>query len=288
MKPLSAFSPDIGGRIEFVLCDLDDTLTTGGKLPAASYAGLEQLAQIGKKVVIVTGRPAGWCDMIARFWPVEGVVGENGAFYFRYLPAENRMVRNFLFDEKKRAADRARLARFFAKLRKKYPELKPASDQAFRVSDIAIDICEDVEPLPKEIVNEVVTRLRKMGATVKVSSIHVNAWIGAFDKLSMLLKFLRAEFRVAKADAKIHALYVGDSPNDEPMFGFFAHSVGVRNVENFAGEMRKLPQYITRAEGGHGFLELARALAQRPVAAAPVPLIPPRERSRRSSSPRRR
>src|SRR4051794_27104276 len=64
-------------QIAYVLCDLDDTLTLDGVLPAASYSGLESLKAHGRSVVVVTGRPAGWCDLIARFWPVEGVVGEN-------------------------------------------------------------------------------------------------------------------------------------------------------------------------------------------------------------------
>lgn len=283
MKPLKALSPDIAGKIDYVLCDLDDTLTLNGRLPAASYAGLEQLAQAGKKVIIVTGRPAGWCDMIARFWPVEGVVGENGAFYFRYLAAENRMVRNFLVGEKRRERDRAKLAAFFAEMRKAYPKIRLASDQAFRVSDIAIDICEDVVPLSRDIVLDIVSKLEKRGATVKVSSIHINAWIGEFDKLSMLCTLLKDEFKLSAAKAKKCALYVGDSPNDEPMFAFFPHTVGVRNVENFVSEMRSLPRYITRAEGGLGFLELARVLVR-----AAVPLSPTHGRSRRYSLPRRR
>jgi HAD superfamily hydrolase (TIGR01484 family) len=282
MKPLKALIPDIAGKIAFVLCDLDDTLTLNGRLPAASYAGLEQLAQAGKKVIVVTGRPAGWCDMIARFWPVEGVVGENGAFYFRYVRSENRMIRKFLVSEKKREQDRATLAVLFAELRKTYPRLKLASDQAFRVSDIAIDICEDVAALPKEIVRDIVTKLEKRGANVKVSSIHINAWIGRFDKLSMLNVLLQNEFKLSPAKAKKCALYVGDSPNDEPMFAFFTHTVGVRNIENFVSEMRALPKYVTRAEGGLGFLELARVLTR-----AAVPLSPVRGRNRRSTSPRR-
>jgi hypothetical protein len=98
----------------------------------------------------------------------------------------------------------------------------------------------------------------------------------------MLAKFLRSEFKVAKEDARSRALYVGDSPNDEPMFRFFTHTVGVRNIENFAGEMRSLPQYITRAEGGHGFLELAKILTNA------APSLSSRERNRRLSLPRRR
>jgi HAD superfamily hydrolase (TIGR01484 family) len=283
MKPLRALSPDIAGGIDFVLCDLDDTLTLNGRLPAASYSGLEQLAHAGKKVIIVTGRPAGWCDMIARFWPVEGVVGENGAFYFRYLATKNRMVRNYLVGEKQRERDRAKLAAFFAELRKTYPKLTLASDQPFRVSDIAIDICEDVAPLSKDTVQDIVERLEKRGATVKVSSIHINAWIGEFDKLSMLLTLLKDAFKIGAAKAKNRSLYVGDSPNDEPMFVFFPHAVGVRNIENFAAQMRHLPCYVTRAEGGVGFLEVARSIVR-----ASAPPNPTRGRSRRFSSPRRR
>lgn len=283
MKPLRALSPEIASKIDYVMCDLDDTLTLNGRLPAASYSGLEQLSQAGKKVIVVTGRPAGWCDMIARFWPVDAVVGENGAFYFRYLATENRMVRNFLVGEKKRERDREKLAAFFAEVHRTYPKIKLASDQAFRVSDIAIDICEDVAPLSKDVVQDIVKKLEQLGATVKVSSIHINAWMGQFDKLSMLQTLLKDAFELSAAKAKKCALYVGDSPNDEPMFAFFPHTVGVRNIENFVPQMRHLPCYVTRAEGGLGFLELARALAR----AAPPP-SPTRGRNRRYSSPRRR
>jgi hypothetical protein len=283
MKPLKSLGPDIVSKIEFVLCDLDDTLTLDGRLPAASYAGIEHVAQAGKKVVVVTGRPAGWCDMIARFWPVEGVVGENGAFYFRYLRSENRMVRYYLRSAKKRERDRVKLERFYADLQKKFPKIQLASDQDFRISDIAIDICEDVEPLSKNAVRDIVARLEKMGANVKVSSIHINAWIGKFDKLSMLIEFLKKEFRIGRTQARDCALYIGDSPNDEPMFSFFTHTVGVKNIENFAEEMQLLPEYVTQAEGGYGFLEVARLLTR----GAP-PSAPARGRNRRFSVPRRR
>ena len=280
MKPLRSFDDGPAGRIAFVLCDLDDTLTLNGQLPAASYSALEALTAAGKQVVVVTGRPAGWCDMIARFWPVAGVVGENGAFYFRYDRQASLMRRNFLYSDAERARDRKRLMTFFRRLQKRYPGIRLASDQPFRVSDIAIDICEDIAPLPPETVKDIVARLDALGATVKVSSIHINAWIGRFDKLSMLTTFLREEFGVSPASAKRRAVYVGDSPNDEPMFAFFPHSIGVRNIEVFAAQMRALPKFITRAPGGLGFLEVARLLKRNAVSS--------RGRSRRSSLPVRR
>jgi HAD superfamily hydrolase (TIGR01484 family) len=231
----------------------------------------------GRQIVVVTGRPAGWCDLIARFWPVAGVVGENGAFYFRYDREANLMRRKFLFSDAQRARDRGRLMGFFRRLQKHHPGIRLAADQPFRVSDIAIDICEDVTPLSADAVRDIVARLEKLGATVKVSSIHINAWIGRFDKLSMITRFLREQFGVEAETAKRQAVYVGDSPNDEPMFAFFPLSVGVRNIESFAGDMRSLPQFITRGRGGNGFLEVAGLLERNPLSS--------RGRSRRSSSP---
>ena len=73
------------------------TLTTDGQLPSASYNAMERLRDSGLAVVPITGRPAGWCDLIARLWPVDGVVGENGAFYFHY-DRDNRKMRRYYAD----------------------------------------------------------------------------------------------------------------------------------------------------------------------------------------------
>src|SRR5215210_4179253 len=109
MKPLSDL-PDAAARgVDFVLTDIDDTITTDGRLPAASYAALERLHEAGLKIIPVTGRPGGWCDLIARFWPVHGVVGENGAFYFRYDHAARRMIQRFRASDAERAANRTKL-----------------------------------------------------------------------------------------------------------------------------------------------------------------------------------
>ena len=84
MLPLSTFPANERRRVDILLADIDDTMTEHGRLPATSYLALERLAGGGVRVIPVTARPAGWCDMIARFWPVAGIVGENGAFAMRY------------------------------------------------------------------------------------------------------------------------------------------------------------------------------------------------------------
>ena len=75
MKPLGLLD---ARAVRFVLLDIDDTLTTRGKLGAQAYGALEALQRAGKKVIPVTGRPAGWCDHLARMWPVDWPYYEEG------------------------------------------------------------------------------------------------------------------------------------------------------------------------------------------------------------------
>jgi hypothetical protein len=243
-----------------VLTDIDDTLTTEGRLTAAAYGAMERLAAAGFLVVPITGRPAGWCDHIARMWPVAGVVGENGAFYFRYDAKARQLIKRFLVSAEERAANRARLAALGASILAAVPGTALASDQRYREADLAIDFCEDVAPLPIEAVERIGRLFEAAGATAKVSSIHVNGWFGAYDKLGMTRIFFAECFGLDLEASKDEFVFAGDSPNDAPMFGFFPHSVGVANVRDFAGRLAAEPSYVTASRAGAGFVELADAL----------------------------
>ena len=59
---------------------------------------------------------------------------------------------------------------------------------------------------------------------------------------------------------KQHFVFIGDSPNDAPMFGYFPNAVGVANVHDFAGQLDAEPAYVTERRAGEGFAELAEAL----------------------------
>ena len=249
MRPLAEL--DAQG-IRALLFDLDDTLTTDGKLTAGAYASLQALHAAGRRVVAVTGRPAGWCDHIARMWPVDAVVGENGAFYFFY--ADGRLHKRFAESDEVRADRRARLQTIARKIIATVPGCAVASDQAYRETDLAIDYCEDVPPLPLEAAERIAAIMRDAGLTARVSSIHVNGWFGDYDKLAMTRRLLQERFRIE--DRAV--VYVGDSPNDIPMFEFFENSVGVANVRRFA--MTSGPKYVTRASAGAGFSELVAHL----------------------------
>jgi HAD superfamily hydrolase (TIGR01484 family) len=260
MKPLAEFPLAARRAIRGVLCDIDDTLSSEGKLTAEAYSAMEQLQRAGLLVIPVTGRPAGWCDHIARLWPVDGVVGENGAFYFRYDRVARKMRRHFTDDAATRAAHRTRLTQIAHEILKAVPGTAIAADQHYRECDLAIDFCEDVAPLPQAAIDEIVMRMEKHGLTAKVSSIHVNGWFGRYDKLSMTKTLMREAFGVDLDAARDHYVFVGDSPNDAPMFGFFPHAVGVANVADFGARVDPLPAYVSINRCGAGFAETAQAM----------------------------
>jgi HAD superfamily hydrolase (TIGR01484 family) len=262
MKELSSLQVDQLRSIRAVLTDIDDTLTTHGRLPAIAYGALEDLQRAGIKVVPITGRPAGWCDLIARLWPVDGVVGENGAFYFRYDAKARRMHRVYAQDAATRNKNNVCLKGLAADVLKNFPGTAIASDQAYREIDVAIDFCEDVPPLPLSTAQAIATYFHEAGAEAKVSSIHVNAWFGKHDKLSMALRFLADSFAMDAKTAKQAVAYCGDSPNDAPMYGYFPLGIGVANIKPLAHMMPHLPNYVTPSEGGEGFAEFAALLLQ--------------------------
>ncbi len=248
--------------VRAVLTDIDDTLTNHGKLPAQAFEAIHQLAAAGIAVIAVTGRPAGWCDHIARMWPVAAVVGENGAFYFRYEEAEKRMHRVYAQGTSDRESSQQKLHAIARLILKKFPGTAIASDQAYREIDVAIDFCEDVPPLSLSTAQAIAEEFASRGAIAKVSSIHVNAWFGNHDKLSMSLKLLRDLYGMSEEMARQSVVYCGDFPNDSPMFGFFPFSVAVANAAPLLSLMPARPAYITLEEGGFGFAQIAKRLLE--------------------------
>ena len=260
LVPLAECPRDVLAGVVGVLTDIDETVSTRSRLTAEAYAALERLRAAGLKVVPVTGRPAGWCDLIARFWPVDAVVGENGAFWMWHDAATGRLRTRYVQDAATRAEGQRRLQAVRAQVLAEVPGAGIASDQPYRAADLAVDFCEDVAPLPHAAVRRIVEIFEAHGAHAKVSSIHVNGWFGDYDKLSTTRLMMGELFGVDLAVERDRWVFSGDSPNDAPMFGFFPNAVGVANVRDFAADMDHLPRWITTARSGAGFVELAEAL----------------------------
>ena len=263
MRPLAAMDASSRASVRGLLTDIDDTVSTEGRITAQAFAAMEHYHRSGHLLIPITGRPAGWCDHIARMWPVDAVVGENGALYMRYDAASRRMHKVYIVDEATRRMQRERLATIGARILREVPGCALASDQGYRESDLAIDFCEDVAPLSPAAIDEIVAIMRSEGLTAKVSSIHVNGWFGSYDKLTMTRRLLRDEFDIDLDRERDQFIFVGDSPNDAPMFDYFPLSVGVANVRAARARIATPPKYVTTHPAGAGFAEVVEHLLGR-------------------------
>ena len=260
MKSIKDFPREKRSTITYLLTDIDDTITHKGRIPACAFQAMEDLGKAGIKVIPITGRPAGWCDHIARMWPVDGIVGENGAFYFVYDILEKKMIRRYFKIDQERKQDQKKLAAVRHKILKSIPGCVVSADQPYREADLAIDFAEDVPALSQTDIDRIVDIFEQYGAYAKVSSIHVNGWFGTYDKLSMTKIMFKEVFKTDLDVIKEKVIFVGDSPNDESMFEYFPNSVGVANVLAFYDRLAFKPAWITKGKGGIGFAQLAKVL----------------------------
>jgi HAD superfamily hydrolase (TIGR01484 family) len=256
--PFSALPDSALRRVRGILTDIDGTLTTDGQLPAVAYVALDRLKRAGLHVIPVTGRCIAWAEILTRLWPVDAIIGENGAFYSHLV--DNKLTTRFLDDAATREANLFRIHALGQEILREVPGCALASDQAWHAADLAIDHAEDVAPLPQSSVDRIVAIMRSAGMTATVSSIHVNGWFGHHDKLSMS-RLCVEELLGNDIDAQRDEwLFIGDSANDVAMFGHFPLSVGVANVREILDKLPVKPAYITNAAGGEGFAEMAESV----------------------------
>ena len=252
-RKMGDFGASEASGVRFVLFDIDDTITQGGRLLEESYSALWRLREAGFAAIPVTGRPAGWCDLIAREWPVDAVVGENGAFTF-YIK-NGKLIHLFHPEAPDTAEAQNRLKTVRERVLAEVPESRVAKDQFCRLFDLAVDFAEEEPVLPLESAVRIREICESFGAHAKISSIHVNAWFGNYDKLSMAEIYLAERYGYDAERDRMSVLYFGDSPNDEPMFRNFPLSVGVANVSDFLPLMSFPPAFVTEASHGLGFAE---------------------------------
>jgi 1,2-diacylglycerol 3-alpha-glucosyltransferase len=267
MQPVGAFPKKLAQSLKGVFTDIDGTLTHGNKLTADAYFALWRLKEAGLRVVPVTGRPAGWCDLIARQWPVDGVVGENGALAF----FEEKGALKRLFHPEAAAVDVVpRLEQIKNDVLAQVPGSRVAKDQRYRQFDLAIDFAEEAPDLGLQAAEEIKAIFERHGAHAKISSIHVNGWFGRYDKLSMVRLFAEKVWRIDLAAGRDDFIFCGDSPNDEPMFAFFPNSCAVANIEVFRSHMKQLPRFVASRPEAAGFSEIVDMILRRRGEAAHI------------------
>lgn len=259
-------------RITGVFTDIDDTLTTDGAITPDALAALHELKAAGFEVIAITGRPVGWSEPFVAGWPVDAIVAENGAVLLQInheyshennlKPNEylrNKLLKSYQQSDAVRAGNYARMQQVGQRVLGEVPGTLMAQDSAGRETDMAIDHSEFTQ-LPPEKIAQVVAIMQAEGMTATVSSIHINGWFGAHNKLEGA-RWVVQQLWGRELDTEMERwVYVGDSTNDQLMFEAFPNSIGVANVQRFAAQLEHLPRYISDFERGAGFAEVARAV----------------------------
>ncbi|GAB7537801.1 HAD-IIB family hydrolase [Burkholderia sp. 3C] len=254
MQPLSDARADQFSAVRFVLTDMDETLTYQGRLSADTYTALAQLETGGIRVVPVTAAPAGWCDQMARMWPVDGVIAENGGLFLRRGAHGHEVERRFWHAPDRLEPVRAQLQAVAQAVQRAVPEAREADDQAFRLTSLAYRRTGEAAD------RRLVEALRQAGADATINNLWVLGWIGGYDKLTMSLRVLADTYGLDADAARASVAYSGDSTNDAPMFAFFTHTAGVSTVVDYLPHLPVAPRWITRGPGGAGFVEFAQAI----------------------------
>jgi hydroxymethylpyrimidine pyrophosphatase-like HAD family hydrolase len=275
MQALSDWPLEHRRRVIGVFTDIDDTLTTNGAITQDALQALTALKAAGLHVVAITGRPIGWCEPFAQGdaqhgiapWPLDAMVAENGAVAFAMgqtgpqgpMGGPCPLSKLYLQDEATRRSNYHRLQAVAQQVLQAIPGTALAQDSAGRETDIAIDHSEFAH-LSAEQIDAVVALMRAAGLNASISSIHINGWLGAHNKLVGAHWIVAQRFGRSLAAEISRWAYVGDSTNDQTMFEAFDNSVGVANIRRFAADLVHAPRYIAQHERGAGFAEVARAV----------------------------
>ena len=258
LRPLSELQ--VPADLLGVLTDIDDTLTTEGVVPEHVVAAIARLKSAGLKVVPITGRPVGWSVPFAKAWPVDAIVAENGAVALK-KNALGALDKLYQQDDATRSANFTRMQQVLAEVEARVPGASRATDSAGRECDIAVDHSEFTQ-MPQADIDACVAIMKSAGMNATVSSIHINGWFGEHNKLEGARWIVKTLFDIDLDATLDRWIYIGDSTNDQLMFEHMPHSVGVANIARFVPQLKHLPRYVTQAERGDGFVELAEHLLQ--------------------------
>jgi HAD superfamily hydrolase (TIGR01484 family) len=262
VKPLSALPANDMHDLLGVCFDLDDTLLDDGRLTVPALDALYRLANAGLILVGATGRPASWGQVLARQWPVSGMVTENGIITL--VPRDGRIQVLDRITPAERQARRAELMALVGALRQAFPELEPSDDVMGRLADYSFDIGES-RVVPRETIVAVSELARQRGARVVESSIQLHVSYDADDKASGVMRFLGLMHGIDATAATYRFAFIGDSENDASCFAAFHHSFGVANLR---GRPSLWPRYRAGAAKDAGFVQIADALLERLSGAA--------------------
>ena len=238
--------------IRLIASDVDGTLTQNGKFSSDFISTLLDLQSAGIKVLLVTGRSAGWVSALVNYLPVEGAIAENGGIFL-----QPNGTQDLLSSVPNLSRHRILLENTFHQIKQLFPNLRPSADNQFRITDWTFD----VNDLSIHDIQAISSQCQQMCWSFTYSNVQCHIKPIHQDKATGLLSVLNNHFPELNSQ---QVLTVGDSPNDEAMFNpdLFPISVGVANIDHYQDKMMHLPKYVTQASEFAGFSELAKLLLQ--------------------------
>lgn len=245
----------IWSQIRLIATDMDGTLTTSGKFTRELMQAFYDLNAVGIKVIIVTGRSAGWVSGIAHYLPISGAIAENGGLFY---PANNDTPIS-LTEIEDINAHRQSLAEVFSHIKNQFRQIRESDDNRFRITDWTFDVAKLT---PNELTN-IKETCHELGWGFTYSTVQCHIKPLEQDKANGLLQVMTKHLERVYTPHKV--ITVGDSPNDETLFNQekFPNSVGVANVREYADRLQYQPTYITSGSEGQGFCELTNLICTR-------------------------
>lgn len=260
--PIATLSATEARAVGAVAFDVDDTVTRDGRLERVAFDAIWSLHDAGLVLVAATGRPLGFCDVIARQWPVHAAVGENGGGWVWRDAASGAHREAYALDAAARTDAQRRFEKIRARVSTELPEIRVTDDQGARRVDLAFDIGEHAHVPPAQLA-ALVALIEDEGARAIVSSVHAHAFFGEYDKATGIRAALLAASGRDLADDAV--MFIGDSGNDAAAFSAFAQSGAPSNVRPFLATLAVPPRFIADSDRGVGFAEIARTLLERRV-----------------------
>ncbi len=225
--------------VEIIATDVDDTLTINGILTSDVIKAIEYLNNAGKKVILVTGRSGGACTTLSQYLLVEMVIAENGGVVIK-----NHDIKTINLP----ANHTAMLHKCFDSIQKKFPHIKQAQDNPFRLTDLSIDN-RSIQQTDLNTIKDIAV---SFGFSIVISSVQTHILSPLCSKGGTLKSLINDRKTVT----------IGDSANDESMFDpeLFPLSVGVANIKDYLGMIKYKPRWIMSKKQGYGFIEFVDIL----------------------------
>lgn len=257
MLPIDQLGDVEARRLDGLLFDLDDTFLDRGRLTEQAYASLFRLRESALALFVVTGRPSSWGTLLARQWPIDAALTENGSI--AVMARDGAAEQIDLEMSEGRATRAEQLMRIVGELRAKFPDFEPSEDVTGRISDYTFDVGER-RHVRRARVSEAAAFARELGARTLASTVHLHITLDGLDKASGMIRLLHRLRGVDPTLGRYRYAFIGDSENDESCFAAFHTTIAVRNL---SGRPSVMPRFCTSSDRSAGFVEAAEVLVRR-------------------------